>query len=63
MKKAKQITEQITSILEENYEDSSNSGIRDILTDLVHLCDEKGIDINERLYAAQDVAEEELDNE
>lgn len=40
-----------------------SAAIRDILTELVHCCRERGLSFDERVEAAQEVADEELATE
>jgi predicted RNA-binding protein associated with RNAse of E/G family len=59
-------TERVKGFLEEYYIDNPQMGspdmsaaIRDLLTDLIHICDEEGIDIQSRLNDAEKVFNEE----
>ena len=41
----------------------TKGAIRDILTDMMHICKEQGIDFDERLESAREVYNEELEED
>jgi hypothetical protein len=63
----KESTEKLKAFLQENYIDNESMGspdmptaIRDVLTDLLHLCDEEDMFIDHTLPWAREVYEEEI---
>ena len=64
---AKDSAEKLAGFLKESYINNPKMGspnmstaIRDVLTDLIYLCDDEGIDINERVTDALEVYGEEI---
>lgn len=60
------VTPQVKALVkhvEEKCGTDDEGAIRDILTELMHLCSERGYDFFERVDAANEVYEEECDEE